>query len=66
MEPYDFDSKFPNLVKPLIEEELLIEKIEEYLLTEKGEEHLKNFINSFNNYDIRRSDTLLLAMARDK
>lgn len=65
-EPYDFDSKFKNLIKPLIEEELLIEEIEEYLLTEKGEEHLKNFINSFNNYDVRRSDALLLAMARDE
>lgn len=63
--PYDFDGKFKNLVKPLIEEELLMEEIEEYLLTEKGEEHLKHFINSFNNYDVRRSDAILLAMARD-
>ena len=42
-----------------------MEEIEEYLLTEKGEEHLKHFINSFNNYDVRRSDAILLAMARD-
>ena len=64
--PYDFDGKFKNLVKPLIEEELLMEEIEEYLLTEKGEEHLKHFINSFNDYDVHRSDALLLAMARDE
>jgi Co/Zn/Cd efflux system component len=64
--PYDFDGKFKNLVKPLIEEELLIEEIEEYLLTEKGEDHLKNFINSFNDYDVHRSDAILLAMARDE
>ena len=64
--PYDFDGKFKNLVKPLIEEELLMEEIEEYLLTEKGEEHLKHFINSFNDYDVHRSDAILLAMARDE
>ena len=64
--PYDFEGKFKNLVKPLIEEELLMEEIEEYLLTEKGEEHLKHFINSFNDYDVHRSDALLLAMARDE
>ena len=64
--PYDFDGKFKNLIKPLIEKELLIEEIEEYLLTEKGKEHLKNFINSFNDYDVHRSDAILLAMARDK
>ncbi|KAF5073596.1 hypothetical protein [Methanobacterium aggregans] len=64
-EPYDFEGKFNNLIKPLLEEELLLEEIEDYLLTEKGEEHLKNFLNSFNNYDVRRSDALLLAMARD-
>jgi hypothetical protein len=43
-----------------------MEEIEEYLLTEKGEEHLKHFINSFNDYDVHRSDALLLAMARDE
>ena len=38
---YDFDGKFNTLIKPLLEEELLMEEIEEYLLTEKGEKHLK-------------------------
>ncbi len=64
-ESYDFDGKFNNLVQPLLEEELLMEKIEKYILTKKGEEHLENIIKNFNYYDVHKSDRVLLAMARD-
>jgi len=65
-EKYDFDGNFNNLIKPLLEHELLMEEIEEYLLTDMGEKHLKDFINNFKYYDVHRSDALLLAMTRDE
>ena len=40
---YDFEGNFNNLIKPLLEHELLMEEIEEYLLTDTGEKHLKDF-----------------------
>ena len=53
-------------MKPLKEQELLMEEIEKYLLTGKGEKHLKNFIHNFKYYDVHRSDEILLAMTRDE
>jgi Co/Zn/Cd efflux system component len=63
---YDFDGNFNNLIKPLLEHELLMEEIEDYLLTDTGEKHLKDFINNFKYYDVHRSDEVLLAMTRDE
>jgi Co/Zn/Cd efflux system component/predicted transcriptional regulator len=63
---YDFEGNFNNLIKPLLEHELLMEEIEEYLLTDTGEKHLKEFINNFKYYDVHRSDEILLAMTRDE
>jgi len=63
---YDFEGKFEILVQPLKDHELLIEEIEEYNLTKKGEEHLKIFIHNFKNYDVHRSDAILLSMTRDE
>ncbi len=65
-ETYDFKGNIDNLMKPLKEQELLMEEIEKYLLTGKGEKHLKNFIHNFKYYDVHRSDEILLAMTRDE
>lgn len=63
---YDFEEKFEVLVKPLKDNEFLIEKIEEYHITEKGGKHLEHFISNFKYYDVHRSDEILLAMSRDE
>lgn len=65
-ERYDFEEKFEILIKPLKDDELLIEEIERYHLTEKGGKHLEHFITNFKYYDVHRSDEILLAMARDE
>lgn len=63
---YDFKSKFKILIKPLKDDEFIVEELEMYRITEKGGEHLKHFIINFRYYDVHRSDEVLLAMARDE
>lgn len=65
-EDYDFKGRFGILIKPLKEHEFLIEEIETYSITKKGEKHLEHFISNFKYYDVHRSDTVLLALARDE
>lgn len=65
-EIYDFEEKFEILIKPLQDDELLIEEIEKYHITEKGGKHLEHFMTNFKYYDVHRSDEVLLAMARDE
>jgi Co/Zn/Cd efflux system component len=65
-EAFDFEQKFEILIKPLKDDELLIEEINRYHITEKGGKHLEHFITNFKYYDVHRSDEVLLAMARDE
>jgi Co/Zn/Cd efflux system component/predicted transcriptional regulator len=65
-EAYDFKGKFEILIRPLKDDEFIVEEVEQYHLTEKGGEHLKHFITNFQYYDVHRSDRILLAMARDE
>lgn len=65
-EVYDFEGKFEILIRPLKDDEFIVEEVEHYRLTEKGGEHLEHFITNFRYYDVHRSDRVLLAMARDE
>lgn len=65
-EPYDFEERFEILIKPLKDDEFLIEEIDHYHITEKGGKHLEHFITNFKYYDVHRSDEVLLNMARNE